>query len=102
MNVLIPLSSSKWNEAAAAHLLNRASVGGTPTEIAAVHKKGLTAAARDLVDFSSDTFTPAPPEWAHPQNLRAMRMESRVSAKDPDQDRSKKRDLQMMAGEEIL
>jgi hypothetical protein len=100
--MLTPCSSSKWNEAAAAHLLNRAGFGGTPSEIANVHKKGLTAAVRDLVDFRSDAFTPPPPDWAHPRNLRAMRMESRLSAKGTDQDRTQKRDLQMMEGEEML
>ena len=100
--MLTPLPSARWDEAAAAHLLNRAAFGGTPSEIAAVYKKGLTGAVRDLIDFRSDAFTPAPPEWAHPRNLRELRMESRSTAAGPERDRRKRRDLQMMEGEEIL
>jgi hypothetical protein len=100
--MLTPLPASKWNEAAAAHLLNRASFGGTPAEITAVHKKGLSAAVRDLVNFRSDAFTPPPPEWAHPRNLRAMRMRTLGSPGDPEQKRVKMRELQMMEGEEIV
>lgn len=100
--MLTPLASSKWDEAAAAHLLNRAAWGGTPAEIAAVHKKGVTAAVRDLVDFRSDALTPSPPDWAHPRNLREMRMDARFAKQRPEADRTKQRNLQMMEGEEIL
>ena len=57
---------------------------------------------RDLVDFRSDAFTPVPPDWAHPRNLRELRMESRSAATGVERDRSKTRDLQMMEGEQIL
>jgi hypothetical protein len=100
--MLTPLPNAKWDQVAAAHLLNRAAFGGTPSEIEAVYKKGLTVAVRDLLDFRSDAFTPAPPEWAHPRNLRAIRMDARFAKTGPDQDRTKQRNLQMMEGEEVL
>ncbi|HEY4284045.1 MAG TPA: DUF1800 domain-containing protein [Chthoniobacterales bacterium] len=100
--MLTPLPVSKWNEATAAHLLNRAGFGGTPSEIEAVQRKGPIAAVRDLVDFRNDALEAPPPEWARPRNLRQMRMEARMPTEGAEQKRGKMRELKMMEGEEIL
>ncbi len=100
--MLTPLPDSKWTEATAAHLLNRAGFGGTPTEIEAVRKKGLAAAARDLVDVKSDAANVSPPPWAHPRNIQAQRMEIKA-AKDRGEDfQARARQVRMMEGDEML
>jgi uncharacterized protein (DUF1800 family) len=100
--MLTPLSASKWNEATAAHLLNRAAFGGTPAEIEAVRRKGLAFAVRDLVEVPPDAANISPPEWAHPRNIREQRMEIKA-AKDRGEDfKEKRREVRMMEGENIV
>ena len=74
MNMLAPLPAPRWNEEAAAHLLNRATFGATPTEIENAQKKGLAAMVRELVDIRSDAGKFSPPTWAKPRDIRAARM----------------------------
>src|ERR1700704_1518978 len=102
MNVLAPLSAGKWNEQTAAHLLNRAAFGGTQAEVEATRKKGLGAAVHQLVDLTGDAANVPAPAWAHPRNIRAMRMEARGLKDDPDQRKEKIRAIRMMEGEQIL
>src|ERR1700737_1474215 len=97
-----PLPAQKWNNATAAHLLNRAAFGGTPDEIHATHRKGLALAIRDLVDVSSYTANIPPPAWAHPRNIRAQRMEIKAARVRGENVQEKAREVRMMEGEEIL
>ena len=102
MNVLAPLSAEKWNEQTAAHLLNRAAFGGTPAEIEAARKQGLAAMVHQLVDVGADAANIPPPEWAHPRDIREMRMGARALKDDPAQRKEKMREIRMMEGENIL
>jgi uncharacterized protein (DUF1800 family) len=102
MNVLAPLPAEKWNEQTAAHLLNRAAFGGTEAEIAATRQKGLGAAVHQLVDPGSEAANLPAPAWAHPRNIRAMRMEARGLRDQPGQRQEKMREIRMMEGEQIL
>ena len=79
--MLTPLAPSKWNESTAAHLLNRAAFGGTPAEIEATRRKGLTLAVRDFVEVNADAANLPPPPWARPRNIQSQRMEIKT-AKD--------------------
>ena len=102
MNVLTPLPVANWNEATAAHLLNRAGFGATPDEIEHTRQKGLIAAVRDLVDVKADAANVPPPAWAHPRNIQAQRMEIK-SAKDSGGDfKAKIREVRMMEGDEMI
>ncbi len=47
------MSSINWTRDGAAHLLRRAGFGGTPSEIDALHARGLEGAVSSLVDFES-------------------------------------------------
>jgi uncharacterized protein (DUF1800 family) len=100
--MLTPLPASKWNEATAAHLLNRAGFGGTPAEIEAVRKKGLTAAVRDFVEVKNDAANVTPPSWAHPHNIQAQRMEIKAAKERGENFQDKRRQVRMMEGDEIL
>jgi uncharacterized protein (DUF1800 family) len=100
--VLTPLFPQKWTEESAAHLLNRAAFGPTPDEIAAAHKKGLVATVEDLVEVKAEAANVPPPEWAHPRNIREVRMGVRESKDNPEQRQEKLREIRMMEGKEIL
>jgi len=100
--MLTPLPDSSWNEATAAHLLNRAGFGGRPAEIEAVRRKGLAAAVRDFVEVKDDTANATPPSWAHPRDIRAQRMEIKAAKDRGENFQGKARQVRMMEGEEIL
>lgn len=100
--MLTPLAESKWNEANAAHLLNRAGFGATPVEIERTRQKGLTSAVRDLVEVKPDAVNVPPPAWAHPRNIRAQRMEIKAAKEQGDNFRSKIREARMMEGDEMI
>jgi uncharacterized protein (DUF1800 family) len=62
--MLEPLPNSQWNATTAAHLLNRAGFGGSPTEIENLRKMGRDGAISWLVDYDRiPDLTPAP-DWA--------------------------------------
>lgn len=100
--MLTPLPNSKWNEATAAHLLNRAAFGGTPAEIEALRKKGLAAAVRDFVEVRGETANVPPPMWAHPRNIQAQRMEIKAAKERGENFQSKARQVRLMEGDEIV
>ena len=62
--MLKPVSPTRWNYATAAHLLNRAGFGGTPTEIEKLVALGPEKAVDSLVSFEAVPDTTANPEWA--------------------------------------
>jgi uncharacterized protein (DUF1800 family) len=83
-----PLPASAWNEATAAHLLNRAGFGGSPGEVKALHKMGLNGAVSWLIDYDKiPDGTPAP-EWAAPlpdPQLTAMDEALRLSSAEDEE-----------------
>jgi uncharacterized protein (DUF1800 family) len=99
--VLNSLPPGGWNQATAAHLLNRAAFGGTPEEIEAALAKGLTKSVSELVDATAST-NPAPPAWAQPRNIRDIRMAIREEKNDPEGRNDKRREFRQMEGENIL
>jgi hypothetical protein len=100
--MLRPLSASKWNETTAAHLLNRAGFGGTPAQIEAIQRNGVAGAVRELVDFPAERANVPQPDWAQPHNIRQIRMEARSARNNPEEGRTKMRELQQMEGEVVL
>ena len=71
--MLNPLAPGRWDWTKAAHLLNRAGFGGSPAQIEAVQKAGLSHSVRQLVDGPNPPVAAVPPPWARPQDLRARR-----------------------------
>jgi len=86
MCMLGALPRSKWNRTTAAHLLNRAGFGGTPSEIDWLEKMGLDRAVSSFVDYESIPDSTANPSWAKPDPDRAEKakelMELRRKAKN--------------------
>ncbi|HXM74910.1 MAG TPA: hypothetical protein VN904_06530, partial [Chthoniobacterales bacterium] len=99
--MLAPLPAQKWNNATAAHLLNRAAFGGTPAEIEAVRNRGLTETVRDFVEVSGDAANVPPPAWAKPRNIREVRMGIKAAKDRGENFQQKARQVRMMEGEEI-
>ncbi|MDQ6913039.1 MAG: DUF1800 domain-containing protein, partial [Verrucomicrobiota bacterium] len=100
--MLTPLPSAKWDREKAAHLLNRAAFGGTPEEIEATRAKGMSGAVEALVSPPNESFEAQPPAWAHPQNIREIRMGIRQAKAEPMQRREKRQEFRMMEGRNIL
>ncbi len=98
--MLSELPPSRWNEAAAAHLLNRAGFGGTPEETGAVLAKGLERAVHDLVEPDAASTEVGAPAWAHPQDLRTLRKQARMAKQTGD--KKTVREARKMEGDELL
>ena len=88
-----PLSRQQWNYETAAHLLNRAGFGGTPTEIEAVYRNGLDATVHDLVDVSDDFANVPPPAWARPRTIGKIVTQMRSKKISPKERRERKREF---------
>src|SRR5260370_29474052 len=100
--MLTPLPNSKWNEAAAAHLVNRAAFGGTPAEIEALRKKGLAAAVRDFIEVSGETANVPPPMWVHPRNIQHQRMEIKAATDRGENFQSNARHVRLTQRDDIV
>jgi uncharacterized protein (DUF1800 family) len=98
--VLSQLPPSRWDEGAAAHLLGRAALGGTPEEAAAVQAKGLARAVQEMVEPGASAFALQPPDWARPRDLRSLRMEARAARRGGD--KTKVQAERKMEGDELL
>src|SRR3984893_15095120 len=57
---------------------------------------------RELVDVRSEATNVPPPAWAHPRNIREMRMEIKGAKDRGENFQEKARQLRTMEGEEIL
>jgi len=66
MGMLQPLGAEKWNETAAAHLLNRAGFGGIPSEIGKLLELGPDQAVSWFVDYDKIPDPTPAPDWAKP------------------------------------
>jgi len=98
--VLTLLSKSAWDYRTAAHLLNRAAFGGTPEEIAATRAKGLEGAVHDLIEVGTSAYDAPAPEWAHPRDLGAIRMEAHLAKQRGNN--FKMRKARKLEGDELL
>ena len=74
--MLVELPASRWNAAAAAHLLNRAGFGGTPEEIATLARKPLREAVTSMVAPEASSSPTKDPSWARPDPDRGARLKA--------------------------
>lgn len=87
MGVLVELPASRWNAAAAAHLLNRAGFGGNDGEVSELARKPAREAVKSLMERETSAKPPTPPSWAHPDPDRAARLKAFRDA--PPQERER-------------
>ncbi len=89
--MLPPLPPQAWSLSAAAHLLNRAGFGASPSEIVRTHERGMRRAVAALVDPVAVTKPGAAfprPQWANPAEIaEEFRRGRRESGGDPDKQR---------------
>ena len=98
--MLTLLPKSRLGYRAATHLLNRAAFGGTPEEIAATTAKGLEGAVHDLIEVGATAYECSAPDWAHPRDLGAIRMEARPAKQSGDD--FKMRKARKLEGDELV
>jgi len=99
--MLKPLSASKWDYTAAAHLLNRAGFGGTPAEIEKLVSLGQERAVSYLVDFERIPDPTPDPDWAHPDPGRAERRRAAKNA-TPEQRQQLQKEERQIENQRIL
>jgi len=93
---------SQWSYEKAAHLLNRIGFGGTPREIESAHRRGLDAILRQFIDAGDEPDKVSAPLWAHPQNLKEIRMFLQARKEDSPERKEKMREMQEMQAAQIL
>jgi len=79
--MLRPLPASKWNVSTAAHLLNRAGFGGTPSDIEKLEALGPDAAVASLVDYERVADPTVSPSWAKADPERAEKFREAMEAR---------------------
>ncbi len=62
----------------------------------------MSAAVEALVSPPNESFAAQPPAWAHPQNIRQIRMGIREAKGEPMERRERRQKFQMMEGQNIL
>jgi len=70
---MLPKAGNAWTPGEAAHLLNRAGFGGTPSEVAALHALGREPAVDSLLAAADASPELARPAWAAPEQAEADR-----------------------------
>ncbi len=84
--MLQALPRKRWDFSAAAHLLNRAGFGGTPTEIESLAALDHEGAVDQLVDYEKIADPTENPDWAKPDPDRAERLKAARTA-EPEERR---------------
>ncbi len=84
--MLATLPAAQWNEATAAHLLNRAGFGGSPADIENLHQMGLEKAVQSLLNYERHPDDTPPPDWAQnfDENAIAQQQQLLNTTTDPD------------------
>lgn len=100
--MLKPLSSERWNYTAAAHLLNRAGFGGTPTEIKMLADRGMDGAVDHLVDYENIPDSIPNPEWAKPEPDRMQHFVEVNRTGTAEEKRQLRQDLQKLQRQRIM
>ncbi|MGE9269193.1 MAG: DUF1800 family protein, partial [Verrucomicrobiales bacterium] len=70
---MLPQATHQWTMEEAAHLVRRAAFGGTPKQIAAVHRMGREAAVESLLSPAEPLARFPLPEWATTKVAPAIR-----------------------------
>ncbi len=79
---MLPKADNSWTWEEAAHLLNRAGFGGSPTEIDQLHALGRTKAVELLLQPTEEIDSTAIPEWATLKRIAEQARERFALIKD--------------------
>src|SRR3984957_17441684 len=83
--MLKPLADKQWNFTTAAHLLNRAGFGGSPSEIEKLADLGPDKAVSFLIDYEKIPDSTLNPDWAQPEPERMKRLRDVYQHGTPDE-----------------
>jgi uncharacterized protein (DUF1800 family) len=83
--MLKPLAGKNWNYSMAAHLLNRAAFGGTPSEIEKLAGVGPDKAVSSLLDYEKIGDATLNPDWAKPDPARMQKLRDVQQHGTPDE-----------------
>ncbi len=90
--MLQPLSSSRWNFDTAAHLLNRAGFGGSPSEIEKLADLDHDKAVSYLIDYEYIPDLTLNPDWAKPNPEEIAKYRQIVQTGTPDEKKTAQRE----------
>ena len=100
--MLKPLSSSQWDYAKAAHLLNRAGFGGPPAEIQKLADLGPDKAVALLLDYEKIPDPTANPDWAKPNPEEVAKYREATRKGTPEEKKMAQREFQQLAQRRML
>jgi len=101
-SMLKVMSSNQWNEAAAAHLLNRAGFGGTPADVKRLAGLGLAGAVDFLVDYEKIPDPTPNPEWAKPEPDQMQHRYEVSRTGTPEEKRQLQQKMQQLQRQRVM
>ena len=101
-SMLQELSSDRWNQATAAHLLNRAGFGGPPAAVKQLAGLGLAGAVDFLVDYEKIPDPTPNPDWAKPEPERMLHLQAVNRTGTPEEKRKLQQETQQLQRQRIL
>jgi len=101
-HMLKPLSSKRWNYETAAHLLNRAGFGGTPSEIKQLADLGLHKAVDQLVDYENIPDPIPNPDWAKPEPDRMEHLQQVLRTGTAEEKKQIQHEMQQLQRQRIM
>ncbi|MCC6235505.1 MAG: DUF1800 domain-containing protein [Verrucomicrobiales bacterium] len=93
---LTPLNAERWNDEAAAHLLNRAGFGGPPDWIREFRELGLAGAVDRLLSGWKGTEGAVGPEWAKPDPERGAKLSQWRAAPEAERREMRQQQQELM------
>jgi uncharacterized protein (DUF1800 family) len=100
--MLKPISSTNWDYAKAAHLLNRAGFGGRPAEIQKLADLGLDGAVSALLDFEKIPDPTPAPDWAKPDAEQMKKIQEVNRSGTPADKKQLQQELQQTQRRRIM
>src|SRR5471032_72900 len=100
--MLQPLPSNKWNFEMAAHLLNRAGFGGSPSEIERLAALDHDKAVSFLIDYERIPDPPLNPDWAKPDPARMAQQRDINQTGTPEQKKAFQQEQQQILQRDMV
>ncbi|MGA2786995.1 MAG: DUF1800 domain-containing protein [Verrucomicrobiota bacterium] len=100
--MLKPLSADRWNDETAAHLLNRAGLGGPPAAIRKLADLGPDRAVSALLDYESISDPTPAPDWAQPNPDEIRQFRAAIKSASPDEKRTLQRERQRLYQQRMM
>ena len=100
--MLKPVSSDQWDYSKAAHLLNRAGFGGSPSEIQKLADLGPEQAVSLLLDYEKRPDPTHDPDWAKPNPDEIQKYREAIRHGTPEEKKIAQREMQRTFRQRML